>query len=198
MLDRTTISGEFEKVIGLLKGQCNPLVVGGFCMIFHGLKDTTKDIDLIFQQKEGLDRFQEALKKANYKLKSKNEVTVYQGPELRFDLFLNQIFNAKLNERILNRSEKRPIGNRIINFASREDLAVLKGLSSRERDLEDLVGILRSKGFEWEVFQGELLDQLNSMNKRERRFCAMNLGRVLEKLDKKKSKQLADRLWDML
>ncbi|MBI3190302.1 hypothetical protein HYZ41_01210 [archaeon] len=94
-----------------LKKKMTVYAVGGTAMTFLGIKDTTLDIDIVFESDDNKEAFKDAIKSIGYQPK---DSTVVYGvkrdlPEMfilgdnRFDLFvvnvIDFIFSEKMRER---------------------------------------------------------------------------------------------------
>ena len=85
---------------------------GGTAMIFYGYKDSTKDIDLIFEKEKDREEFIRTIKELGFseaspfkiyipeKLRDKNRPLMFKRGDIRFDLFARQIFRTKINPRM--------------------------------------------------------------------------------------------------
>src|SRR3989344_5018566 len=93
----------FFKLIGVeLKEKTECFVIGGSAMMFYGAKESTKDIDLVFLNKEALNNVKDVLSNLGY-INKNDLIKIFRYHEVtknkpimmvgkngeRFDLFLN-------------------------------------------------------------------------------------------------------------
>src|SRR3990167_2821074 len=89
----------FLNIARILKKKITAYAIGGTAMMFLGLKDSTLDIDLVFESEKEKDIFKEAIKSLGYR--EINAIKVYETrknqPEMltlndeRFDLFVANV-----------------------------------------------------------------------------------------------------------
>lgn len=166
----------FKLIASYLKKDITCYAVGGTAMMFYGYKNTTKDIDLVFETKEDLDCFIEAIKELGYveksikevygenKLRFKNKPKMFSRGEERFDLFLNEIFGFKFSKRFKDYVKQRRdfIDKKelIINILPEEYLIILKSVTDREKDFEDIFEIVKQKkDINWDLVTDEAIEQ---------------------------------------
>ncbi|MBC8500996.1 MAG: nucleotidyltransferase [Nanoarchaeota archaeon] len=150
--------------------------LGGTAMMFYGYKNTTRDIDLLFQTRKELEVFIEAIKQLGYKemsikgiypekrLKSSSKPLMFTRGDERFDLFLNKIFGFKITDKIKERFFSRHdfIGKKelIVKILSKEDIILLKAITKREKDFEDIQTIIeQDKDINWDFIIDEAITQ---------------------------------------
>ena len=98
----------FRLIADYLEKDVECLAIGGTAMMFHGYKSATKDIDLVFKNKEDRSKFIRAIEKLGYAQKSllllydekrrtnKNKPVVYSRGDERFDLFVQDVFGVEI------------------------------------------------------------------------------------------------------
>lgn len=170
---------------------------GGTAMMFYGYKDSTKDIDLVFNSAEDREVFIEALKELDYsrrslfniykeeKTKDKNAPLMYSRGDERFDLFVKKVFRTELSETIKTRffarhdfTEKRSL---VIYVVSKEDIILLKSITEREKDFEDILKICSTeKNINWDTITDEAISQYKKGDK----FILVDLEQSMLKLKK--------------
>ena len=153
---------------------------GGEAMRIKGLKRSTKDLDIVVTD----DSSYRALKKALTALKY-NEVDADQIPLAdrrlspsgifvnedypRVDAFTHTICGKFiLTDEMFSRSSIEEKGELTLGVASNEDLLLLKAVTEREGDIQDMVALARTPGFEWRIVLKELVNQEEMTGKR---FC---------------------------
>ena len=129
--------------------------IGGTAMMFMGIKNATLDIVLIFHKKSDREEFMNVLRKLGTK---ESDVTLVYGLKAilrlcrfnncRFDMFMDKIitstFSDGMKERINN-----AFGNLIIKIADPSDILIMKSVTSRDKDLEDIISIVNKSRINW-------------------------------------------------
>lgn len=171
---RISLPPEAEKTAGVLKGLGNKLdstvhayLFGGANLLLRGLKKATKDLDLVVETGKDFSKLKEALLAMGFEPLARNQFMpsdkklnpsgIYVSKDLpRFDLFTKVICNALfLTEEMKARAKSMVFGKLILHLLSLEDVLLLKSITEREGDLEDIATILRHGGaLRW----GEILD----------------------------------------
>jgi hypothetical protein len=130
------------------------LIIGGAAMIEYGLKDVTKDIDLVCRDAEGKARLLEAAKGMGFEVVGPEKrharlgldrIAVEGGNTL--DLFAGRVsHDFGLSETTWARGRKtKTLGNAEIRYAAVEDIFILKLIANRPRDIEDCVLLASAK-----------------------------------------------------
>jgi hypothetical protein len=164
--NRYYLQQEFEK----LDAKTRPVtlyLIGGGAMAFYGLKDATKDIDIILTSAEQLEELLIALSSVGYKKPDQALVTksyckmqtsaIMENKEgFRWDLFVNKVCNALiLSEEIKQRAKQLYKGSNLtVLITSKEDIFFFKGITEREADLDDM-RILSESGLDWKLISKE-------------------------------------------
>ena len=146
-------------------------LIGGGAMAFYGLKDATKDIDIILTNTDDLENLKTTLEAIGYKEPEPLLITrAYNNMQtnailenqdgFRWDLFLNKVCNAlTLSTTMKQRANQLYKGNRLtISIASKEDIFLFKGITEREADLEDM-RMLAESGLDWDIINQECQSQ---------------------------------------
>jgi len=161
-----------------LKKDVSCYAIGGTAMMFYGYKNATKDIDLVFLDKADRDEFIRAIKELGYSERSMKEVydekrqamkskpLMFSRGDERFDLFLFDVlgfeFRGEYKEQI---KEKRVfISDRgpelTVNLLPIEFVVLLKAITSREKDMEDIKDVLKiEKNLDWGLIIDEAVKQ---------------------------------------
>ncbi|MFH1589720.1 MAG: nucleotidyltransferase [archaeon] len=186
----------FELVSKYLEADIECYALGGTAMMFYGYKNTTKDIDLLFQTTKEINTFIKAIKQLGYKersikgiypekrLKLKSKPIMFTRGDERFDLFLNNIFGFNINENIKERCYSRQdfIGTKelIIKILSKEDIILLKAITGREKDFEDIQTIIeQDKDINWDVIIDEAIIQ-----RKHKEWILIDLEETMKQLKK--------------
>jgi hypothetical protein len=164
--NRHYLQQEFDK----LDAKTRPVtlyLIGGGAMAFYGLKDATKDIDIILTSPEQLGELLTALSAVGYKKPAQALITnsyckmqtsaIIENKEgFRWDLFINRVCNAlMLSEEIKQRAKQLYKGSNLtVLITSKEDIFLFKGITEREADLDDM-RILSESGLDWKLISKE-------------------------------------------
>jgi hypothetical protein len=164
------IDAELNRIGARIKKPSEIYLIGGCAMSFRGLKEFTKDVDIVFKNEKDHESFCEALFGAQYHepftvktehehLKAKRMFENKDGFHL--DLFVKQVVGKLvLSESMAGRAELyRQYGNLGVYLLSKEDIFLFKGLASegRKRDLPDMQVLY--PGLDWKVIERELDSQ---------------------------------------
>ena len=192
---RVSLPLEAEKTAAALRGLGNRLgsevhayLFGGANMLLRGLKKATKDLDVVVESKGDFLRIKDALFDMGFEPLARKQFTpsdekldpsgIYVSKELpRFDLFTKVICNAIfLTEEMKARAKPMAFGKLVLHLLSLEDVFLLKSITEREGDLEDMATILRhSRDLRW----GEIL-RTYFMEEEviKKHFCSVMLDNV--------------------
>lgn len=149
---------------------------GGTAMMFYGYKGETKDIDLLFEEEQGRNEFIAAIKKIGFietspikiyipeKLRDKYRPLMYKREETRFDLFVKKIFltliSPRMKEDLYAMHDFKGYANIKVKVLRKEHIVLLKAVTERDRDFEDILTILKKeKNFDWGYFIDEVIWQ---------------------------------------
>jgi len=166
----------FRLISKNLKRDVECYAFGGTAMLFYGYKDDTKDIDLVFENKDEIDEFIDVVKNLGFewttptgiyipeKLKDKNKPLMFKRGEIRFDLFSKKIFRTNISEKmkedlfaIHEFREKYVLKIKVLR---KEHLVLLKSITERQNDFDDIKNILlKEKNFDWQYLIDEAIWQ---------------------------------------
>ena len=191
-----------------LKEKVTVYAVGGTAMMFQGLKESTLDIDLVFDSGKDRDAFKEALISLGYK--GFDTTIVYGGrvnsPEMlalddeRFDLFVKEVIDFVFSESMKKRAaQTHEFGsNLVLKIADPHDIILMKCATDRQKDLDDARNIINSRKIDWELIIGEAENQM----KLGKEKAVFDLGLFVEKLERRFKlaglREVTDRLWGMV
>jgi hypothetical protein len=167
--DSNYIEKELSKIGLRVNKQLKIYLIGGCAMSFRKLKETTKDIDVVVQNKNDFLILSDALFGAQYhqpfEIKIEHEklepMKVYENKDgFHMDLFVERVVKKlQLSDSMINRATLyKKYGKLSVYLLSVEDIFLFKGLASEERhrdisDMQILYPRLRWK---------QILDELNS------------------------------------
>ena len=162
----------FKNVIGAqLKKKVECVAIGGSAMMFYQAKTATKDVDLVFLSKEGLEAVKEILFKSGFNERKNikgifrededsSKPVMMESPETRFDLFLNDVVGFKIHLSTIERlREVHEFGNFIVKTASPEDILMMKGCTERARDRDDAAELIKKVNINWNIIISETSNQ---------------------------------------
>lgn len=198
----------FKLISEYLSDDIKCLAIGGTAMMFSGYKNTTKDIDLIFCSEEERQVFIKAIEKIGYKEKAlfeiydekrrahKGKPKMFSRGDERFDLFVKNIFGFELdisNTLFTQRHDFLGKKELIIKVLPKEYLILLKAITGREKDQEDIETIIAiEKEIDWQFIINEAIKQRNS-----NQWLLYDLEAAMQKLKNKTfiKKQYFDQLY---
>jgi predicted nucleotidyltransferase len=166
--DQISSREEVEEILrslgDLLDQPVQVLVIGGAAMLEYGLKDATKDIDLVCKDKEDKARLLEAARCLSFRIVGPEKrharlgldrVAVKGGHTL--DIFGGRIsYDFGLSEAMWSRGRSaRTLGKTEMRYAALEDIFILKLIANRERDIEDCEA-LAPAGLDYETVYSEV------------------------------------------
>lgn len=183
----------FKLISEYLEKSITCIAIGGTAMMFSGYKTTTKDIDIIFKSNQDRIIFIKAIEKLGYKQKStigiypenkhSKKPLMYSRGDERFDLFVKDVFgfNIEFNSDIITQRHDFISDNELIIYIlPKEYLILLKSLTNRPRDFEDIVTIIQKTP---EIDWIKLID-LAIAQKSNNEWILIDLEETLQKLKK--------------
>jgi hypothetical protein len=168
--DSSYIRSELERIGQQLDKPLTVFLIGGGSMAFRGLKDTTKDIDLIVSSGEDLGQLKAVLLELGYDVvREPDEEYEELGAQrilenddgCRIDVFNQQVINKLiLSPGIRERSERYlDPGNLVVELVSPEDIFLFKAVAGRVDDIEDMFSLMQT-GLDFDVVETELETQV--------------------------------------
>mgnify|MGYP000052899988 CR=1 FL=1 len=168
--DSSYIRSELERIGQGLEEPLTVFLIGGGSMAFRGLKDTTKDIDLIVASGNDLGQLQAVLVELGYDIvREPDEAYEALGAQrilenddgCRIDVFNRQVIDKLvLSDGIRERSERYlDPGNLVVELVSPEDIFLFKAVAGRVDDVEDMFSLLQT-GLDFDVVETELAAQI--------------------------------------
>ncbi|HLC31992.1 MAG TPA: DUF6036 family nucleotidyltransferase [Candidatus Nanoarchaeia archaeon] len=182
--------------------------IGGTAMMFLGLKQTTVDVDLVFSNVEDRVLFKETIHSLGFKNSSaeivygrrENTPEMAMLLDVRLDLFLFKILSSYFSKGMQQRAAQihEFVDNLIVRVADPHDILIMKSVTSRDKDLDDIIAIVNNSRINWDLVVEEATEQVRLGNE----TAILGLGEKLEKLSNRKMivvpKVILDRLWDLL
>jgi len=162
------------KVASKIEKPVKIYMIGGCALSFKGLKDRTKDIDIIVTSMDDFNIFDNAMKKIGFQSMSEREsefyltaLAVYMKEESRIDVFVKQVGKMLfLTKGMINRAEKyKDYGNLSVYLVSNEDIFLFKMMTSREGDVIDCDRIMKGE-IKYDIVYKEIIEQSKEEGKR--------------------------------
>jgi hypothetical protein len=136
----------FEQLGQVLEERVEALLIGGAVMLEMGLKDATKDIDVVCRSEGDKERLLAAAKALGFEIvgpEKRHErlgikrLAVKGGRNL--DVFAGRIsYDFSLSEDMWQRATRiRSFGSLVVRYASREDIFIMKLIANRPGDAPD-------------------------------------------------------------
>lgn len=168
---------------------------GGTAMMFYGYKDETKDVDLLFENEQERDEFTKAIKSLGFsettprniyipeKLRDKDVPLMLKRDESRFDIFTKKIFHTaisqKMKEDLYAVHDFKGRHNLRVKVLRKEFIVLLKAVTEREKDFEDIVTIVKKeKSFDWQY----LIDEVIWQHKHGSKWVILDIEKAMKEL----------------
>ena len=171
----------FEKIGKNLQRKTKAFLIGGENMRIKGLKVRTKDIDIVVENQKDFNSIKNALTKLGYKPKgnvnfSTEDFRLHPSTIMehtnrsRIDLFTKKILKTlSLSSKMISRAELADFSNLHLGILKNEDIFLLKSITSREGDIQDMASLIdinhTKKGkftqiyFNWDIVWNEIKEQ---------------------------------------
>ena len=178
--------------------------IGGTAMMFLGFKDSTLDIDLVFENEKDRDVFREAVKSLGYlemdNLKvygaKRNAPEMFKLDDERFDLFVVDVIDFSFSGTMRKRAEETHQfrDNLILKIADPHDIILMKCATDRVKDKDHAPKIIKSTKINWNIVIDETKKQIELGKER----AAFDLGCFLEDLKTKLNLGIPQEVLDKL
>ena len=188
----------------ILNKKITAYAIGGTAMMFLGIKDSTLDIDLVFENEKEKNIFKEAIKSLGYK--EIDTIKVYGArinqPEMlkqndeRFDLFVINVIDFVFSENMQKRAESihQFEENLILKIADPHDIILMKCATDRLKDKDDARKIIGLGKIKWELLAEEAKRQIELGKDK----AAFELGCFLEELKNEMNVEVPQKILDEL
>lgn len=189
-----------------LKKPVTAYAIGGTAMMFYGYKDSTLDIDLVFNNEEDKKNFKQAAISFGYREldsrivypKKTNRPEMLVLKEHRIDLFIDNvidfIFSDNMKKRAVNTHQ---FNNLTLKIADHHDILLMKCATDRIKDIDDARSIIQRANINWDILIEEAKNQIN-LGKVKSIFELGYFFERLEKLKMKIPKNITDKTWNLL
>lgn len=149
----------FLQLIADLGQEIELYAIGGTAMILKNIKETTKDIDFLTDEKQ--ERIRKLFVLAGLREEqSSGMCNIWYLEDLRIDLFYNeQIMGFSLPDDWKEKSEKiKNIGKVKLFILNWEDIIITKIARNEERDIEDIKRIIKTQKIDFEKLKKRYYD----------------------------------------
>lgn len=159
----------FKELDKAISQKVRVYAIGGAVLLKQGLKDVTKDIDLIVDTKEEFIEFQKGLRKIDFKpqipgqeYKHMNLSQIFERGSFRIDVFHKTVCGRfSLSDGMMKRAESViNLDSLNLSFCSNEDVFLFKTMTERDGDITDCIQIARRAEPDWKVILEELKSQM--------------------------------------
>ncbi|MFC5133571.1 hypothetical protein GJ633_00605 [Halorubrum sp. CBA1125] len=172
--DAAYIEAELQELGAALNTEVTAFLIGGGAMAFRGLKDTTKDIDLVVTTEVEFDRLLAALDNQGYEEVSDLDETYQQlGARLcvenddgcRIDVFNRQVANKLIfSDGMQHRSEDHlSSGQLSVRLTALEDIFLFKAVAKRPDDIDDMNTLVQTN-LDFDAIEHETAAQIELLN----------------------------------
>jgi len=160
----------FKEVNKHLTTCVNLYTIGGAVLLYHGLKPSTKDIDLILIDKDELNNFHHALSSMQFQTtlptgpyKKLNLSKILVREDFRIDLFFQYVCKKFILSKNMQKRAKRvqKLDHIEVYLCSNEDIFVFKTFTERKGDLDDCISLAK-RGLRWNIILDELKHQIQT------------------------------------
>lgn len=179
MSSQAAIEAEFTSLDQGMDREMTVYLMGGGAMTFRGLKNATRDLDLLVTTRLDFDVLRDLLQGRGYEI-VENPVDEYESlgaalmldkdDECRFDIFDREVIRKlRLSDGMKGRAEAVFEGSNLqVHALSNEDIFLFKGVAGRPRDTDDMAQLVQAgRGLDFDIVVEEFLAQL-----------PMNTGRI--------------------
>jgi hypothetical protein len=192
MSRREDVSELFKQLGEVLDQRVEALLIGGAVMLELGLKDATKDIDIVCRNEADKSRLLEAAKSLGFRIVGPDKrherlgvhrLAVKDGRNL--DIFAGRIsYDFGLSESMWQRAARsRSFGNLVIRDASLEDIFIMKLIANRPGDAADCAALF-SAALDFDAIYGEVEAQYRKVGEVEQKiwitYVEEGIGRLEE------------------
>jgi hypothetical protein len=166
--DRITRSEEvnelFEQLGQVIHRKVQVLLIGGAVMLELGLKDSTKDIDVVCKNENDKETLLQSTRCLGFELVGPAKRHARLGVNRlavkgmrNLDVFAGRIsYDFELSEPMWQRAiVSRTFGDLVVKDASREDILVMKLIANREGDADDCAALMGA-GLNFDVIYEEI------------------------------------------
>ena len=145
-------------------------MLGGGAMCFRNQKISTRDLDLVFENKNQALAFCGVLPELGFGKKGRLEIEYEEMKAegiweekggFRIDVFAGKVCGAlELSEGVRERSGKLVVFGKLeVRTFSNEDVVLFKSVTDRDRDVDDIAAIVKTASLDWNGIKSEIREQ---------------------------------------
>jgi len=175
---REEVNELFQQLGEALEKKVEALLIGGAVVLELGLKDATKDIDIVCRSEEDKEALLDAAKTLGFQIVGPekrherlgvNRLAVKGGRNL--DIFAKRIsYDFGLSETMWQRAVRsRSFGSLTVRNASQEDIFIMKLIANRPGDAKDCTSLL-SAVLDFDAVYGEIETQFRKVGEVEQKI----------------------------
>ncbi len=170
MFEKNSIIELLEKIGAILPVRVKIYMIGGGALSLKGLKEATKDVDLVLLDKKALHQIKDSFEKIGYEIDKglfkeqfyKDAVFVFLDKSgSRIDILVDVVCGMlRLTEDMQKRAAKYgSFGNLDLYLVSNEDILLFKAITDRPQDLKDIRALIDATKLNWDVIIKECVSQ---------------------------------------
>lgn len=183
----SAIRRQFSELAGLIDDELTVYLIGGGALTLEGLKNATKDIDLIVREELELKQLWSVLRSAGYEPQEDlaeeydelETAFILEKDRRRFDVFREQVAGViYLSDSMVSRSRHLFDEDGLsVRMVSLNDIFLFKAVANREDDVDDMIRIAQG-GINDDVIVEEIMTQLGLLGSDD------FIGSMKQKLDR--------------
>jgi hypothetical protein len=188
---REEVNGLFQQLGQALEQKVEALLIGGAVMLELGLKDATKDIDIVCMNEEDRKDLLASAKTLGFQIVGPekrharlgvNRLAVKGGRNL--DIFAKRIsYDFVLSEAMWRRAVRsRSFGNLVIRDASIEDIFIMKLIANRPGDAPDSSKLVLAE-LDFDTIYQEIEEQYRKPGEAEQKIWVTYIEEGLARLE---------------
>lgn len=165
-----SLQNGLEELGKALDTEVDAYLLGGGNLILRGLKDSTKDLDIVVEDRESFLALGEALRERGYEERTDLEeaykdldpaIVFEKEGSPRYDIFVEVVAGKlQLTEEMIDRADQTlEYENLRMHLLSVTDIFLFKSITEREGDLEDVALITRQGSLDWNAMFEEIKQQ---------------------------------------
>ena len=188
---REEVNELFQQLGQILEQKVEALLIGGAVMLELGLKDATKDIDIVCRSEEDKEALLASTKTLDFQIIGPekrherlgvNRLAVKGGRNL--DIFAERIsYDFGLSDAMWQRATKiRSFGNLVIRDASIEDIFIMKMIANRPGDAPDCSKLVLAE-LDFDIIYREIEEQYRKSGEAEQKIWVTYVEEGIARLE---------------
>jgi hypothetical protein len=163
----------FEEIDGVLEKNVHFFIIGGAMLLYHNLKNVTKDVDIIVDDLTEFKESEKILKKLKFttkiptsEYKNIDISQIFIRDDFRIDLFNKTVCKGfSLSEGMKKRSQEiLKLKKLTVSLCSKEDVFLFKTFTEREGDINDCIALSQLE-LKWSEILDEIKHQIKHSKK---------------------------------